>query len=123
MSYKNIGIQSQAKSKGYSDKDICAAFAYYNRKERNCHPPGEFDNAGRFYSEERTDYMGSIRGPSRRFPYSEMTAARSAEHCAQVFGAKPLHVKRIYKVISEAHLFESMPDHQAEIIAKMKAAK
>ncbi len=118
--YTNNHIIAKASKNKYTKDEIDAAFEYYNRKVRNCHPPGEFDRAGRFYADERTEHVESVRNPSGRYPYSELTAARTAEHCAQLFNVTPLHVKRIYKVIKDVVLYEGRQDRQADIISKMK---
>lgn len=45
-------------------------------KNRRIHPGGEFDSGGRFYSD--FDGLGEgVRSPSRSWPYSQMTAART----------------------------------------------
>lgn len=119
--YYNKKIEVMASKKGYDKKDIVAAFEYYNRKVRNCHPPGEFDSVKRFYAEERTERVESVCSPTRRFPYSEMKTARTAEHCAEVFGATSLHVKRIYKVIKNV-VHTGNKCRQAELIAELKVS-
>jgi len=53
---------------------------------RNEHPRGKFDNAGRFYLEYRD--ISTSRNPSRAYPYSELNEGRGKpylmrlwEHC------------------------------------------
>ena len=48
---------------------------YRDLQNRDAHPLGRFDNAGRWFS----DYsdMISVRYPSRRYPYSQMAACRT----------------------------------------------
>lgn len=59
---------------------------YRARQERQEHPRGSFDRAGRFWldDDERQACCGRIRTPSRAWPYSEIKHARSAEHVAAV---------------------------------------
>ncbi|MGJ8547521.1 MAG: hypothetical protein ACSHWZ_18895 [Sulfitobacter sp.] len=80
----------------YSEKEIAAGFEFYDRKNRLSHPPGEWDKAGRFFAEERSSIVSNCRAPSRRFPFSEMLAARTAAHCAEIAGLdSSTYVKRI----------------------------
>lgn len=76
-----------------------AGETFFRRKTRLTNPPGTFDRAGRFTAEERTKSTRCCRTPSRRWPYSEMNAARTAEHCAEVYGVDALAVKRVYKLL------------------------
>lgn len=97
---KEAAIKRLARASGYSKRDIEAGFEFYRRKNRLSNPPGHFDRAGRFYSDERTESVRSARAPSSKWPYSEMTAARTAVHCAQLYKAAPLHARRIAKAIT-----------------------
>ena len=92
-------VKRAAKKAGYSKADILAGIDYYERKNRITDPEGFFDKAGRFYAKERTQKVLLAREPSRAFPYSEMKAARTADHCAELYGATPLYVKRICKAL------------------------
>ena len=92
-------VKRVAKKSGYAKVDIDAGFKFYKLKNRLIDPPGRFDEAGRFYADERTQSVMLVRSPSRSYPYSEMKAARTAEHCAELFGATPLHVKRICRAL------------------------
>ncbi|SHF82934.1 hypothetical protein SAMN05444339_1157 [Loktanella atrilutea] len=92
-------IKRIAKKAGYSKADIAAGIAFHDRKNRLANPPGSFDKAGRFHADERTESVVHARRPSRAYPYSEMKAARTADHCAELFGATPLHAKRICKAL------------------------
>jgi len=51
-------------------------------KERNIHPSGGFDNAGRFYAEHQN--LINVREPSRSFPFSQMSACRTKKYVAKV---------------------------------------
>ncbi|MFQ3251748.1 MAG: hypothetical protein ACI9U6_000022 [Loktanella salsilacus] len=107
-------VKRAAKKAGYSKADILAGIDYYERKNRITNPKGFFDKAGRFYAKERTQKVLLAREPSRAFPYSEMKAARTADHCAELYGATPLYVKRICKA------FESDGTNIASILKTVK---
>ncbi|MFA8388370.1 MAG: hypothetical protein ACEPO2_22365 [Pelagibaca sp.] len=89
-----------ALSAGYSEADIQAGTEFYRRKNRLSHPPGAFDKAGRFVAAERSSRVVAARRPSRAYPYSEMAAARTAAHCAEIYCADSLHAKRIDRAIA-----------------------
>lgn len=55
---------------------------YCELKERMIHPSGEFDDAGRWYS-DNTDLI-SCRTPSRAWPFSEMHACRTKKYVKKV---------------------------------------
>lgn len=81
---------------GYLPNEIGAGIDFADRKSRRSDPPGRWDNAGRFYARERTASVKTCRAPSRRFPYSQMKAARTAAHCAEITEASSVtHVRRI----------------------------
>lgn len=67
------------------DACVAAAIEYMRRKDRKTHPPGTFDDAGRFYADERTKAIRSCRSPSRAWPLPEMKTARTVAHVAEVF--------------------------------------
>ncbi|MBB2164682.1 hypothetical protein HLH26_09020 [Gluconacetobacter sp. 1b LMG 1731] len=67
------------------DTIVAAAIEYMRRAARLVHPPGTFDDAGRWYADERTSAVRTCRSPSRAWPYSEMKAARTASHVAEVY--------------------------------------
>lgn len=88
-----------AARKGYDPATIEAGLEFLKCKNRISNPPGSFDNAGRFYASETSVATSSCREPSRAWPMSQMKAARTAAHCAEIFGnVEPLHVKRIARV-------------------------
>lgn len=92
-------VKRAAKQAGYSKADILAGIDYYERKNRITDPESFFDKASRFYAKELTQKVLLARGPSRRFPYSQMKAARTADHCAELYEATTLYVKRICKAL------------------------
>jgi len=76
--------------------EINSAIELHFRKARRANPPGTWDNAGRLYAAQRTNAVEMCRAPSMAYPYSEMTAARTAAHCAELQGAGCVtHVRRI----------------------------
>lgn len=79
-----------------------AAQEYLDRQNRKSHPAGEFDNGGRFYlaDEERCKCCASIRNPSRRFPYSEMTHGRTMKHVANLYNVSVADVRKELKELA-----------------------
>lgn len=94
-----LDITAIARRNGYSTADINAGTEFFRRKSRMTNPPGEFDRKGRFTAAERTEAVRGCRTPSAAWPFPEMKAARTANHCAEIFDAKALHVKRIAKAL------------------------
>ncbi|MEL7803256.1 hypothetical protein [Sulfitobacter pontiacus] len=89
-------LSKLAKDLAYTDEEIAAGIEYADRAKRRSHPPGEWDKAGRFYAQEHTNSVLSCRSPSRAWPHSQMSAARTAAHCAEVYMAdNTTHVRRI----------------------------
>ena len=57
--------------------------------------PNEIE-AGIDFARERSTPVEGCCAPSRRFPYSQMKAARTAAHCAEISEASSVtHVRRI----------------------------
>jgi hypothetical protein len=108
-----IDIAAIAGELGYSNEDLAAARAYVARRDRTAHPAGHFDKARRFClnGSERGACCAAIREPSRAFPYSEMTHARSAEHVASLHGVEALSVKRLAKLIDHVAGYEPATAH------------
>lgn len=81
-----------------------AAREYIARQNRNSHPDGTFDRAGRFYpaDDERRPCCAGIRPPSRAYPYSEMTHCRSALHVARLFAVDRTEMMRAVRGIRAA---------------------
>tara|TARA_Y100001001_G_scaffold48329_1_gene44281 strand:- start:1952 stop:2524 length:573 start_codon:yes stop_codon:yes gene_type:complete len=89
-------LSKLAQDLAYSDAEIAAGLEYADRAKRRSHPPGEWDTARRFYAHELTNSVLSCRCPSRAWPNSQMLAARTAAHCAEVYKAdNTTHVRRI----------------------------
>ena len=55
---------------------------YSALKNREIHPSGKFDSAGRWYAKH--DDLINVRWPSRAFPYSQMTACRTKKYVKKV---------------------------------------
>lgn len=68
-----------------------AAQRYLRRRDRDEHPEGRTDNAGRWYPAESEKFDASHhRFPSRYWPWSYMTACRTIAHCAMLEGIPEL---------------------------------
>lgn len=63
---------------------------YQDRKKRETHPDGTFDNAKRWYPDdnEKASCCESIRKPSRNHPYSLMVHCRSKQHIKTVMASR-----------------------------------
>ena len=119
-------VEAAALAAGYTPEEVKAGLAFAARKARRSHPPGAFDKARRFTAEERTDAVRSCRYPSRAYPFPEMTAARTAAHCSEVFGAESLLAVR--RVAKARDLLDTIPAgvpttaHAALTLEKERAA-
>ena len=51
-------------------------------KNREIHPTGTFDNAGRFYAKH--EHLINVRTPSRAWPHSHMLACRTLKYVKAV---------------------------------------
>jgi hypothetical protein len=95
-------VSAAAQAAGYTQSEIRAGLEFAARKARRANPPGSFDRAKRFFAEERTKSVLTCRSPSRAWPYPEMTAARTAAHCEEVFGAEELLAVRRVAALRKA---------------------
>lgn len=80
-------VMSDLLSKMMSDEVVkgWVSVVYSQRKDRQVHPEGKFDNGQRWYPAESEDQLGtfsSIRSPSRQWPYSYLLRARTKQHVA-----------------------------------------
>lgn len=68
-------------------KEYDAALEYIDRKNRDVHPSGDFDNAGRWEpnGEEWCECCSYIRSPSRSYPFSLIVHCRTVGHIAQLY--------------------------------------
>ncbi len=85
LSTKNI---TKIINKNKKLKTICEN-VYKKLQNRDINPSGSFDNAGRFYSDNK--HLIECRTPSRSYPYSELLACRTHKHvkkCALFFNCK-----------------------------------
>ena len=112
-------IREAAAAAGVAENVIRAGVMFYNRKNRLTNPPGDFDKRGRFYADERTRAVRQCRSPSAAWPYSQMTAARTAQQCAQVCGVSEddlLTVRRIARFIeTQASFLKAHRDFEKAI--------
>ncbi len=78
-----------------------AAREFIARKDRDSHPDGKFDNAGRWYpsDDEWTPGCRYVREPSRAWPYSLMQHCRTAEHVAELYNVDPSDVRKRARAI------------------------
>lgn len=117
-------IKTTALSLAYSSPEIAAAMEFHLRKTRRSNPPGTWDNAGRFYAAERTDAVEMCRAPSRAYPYSQMTAARTAAHCAEIQGADCVtYVRRIALAIGRLEKGESVESIRKLLLSGVKSRR
>lgn len=117
-------IVTTAISLAYSSREITAAMEFHLRKTRRSDPPGTWDNAGRFYAAERTDAVEMCRAPSRAYPYSQMTAARTAAHCAETQGADCVtYVRRIALAIGRLEKGESVESIRKLLLPGVKSRR
>ncbi len=117
-------ITTTAISLEYPSREITAAMEFHLRKTRRSNPPGTWDNAGRFYAAERTDAVEMCRAPSRAYPYSQMTAARTAAHCAELQGADCVtYVRRIALAIRRLEKGESLESIRKLLLPGVKSRK
>lgn len=97
---------------------------FYLRKTRRSDPPGTWDNAGRFYAAERTDAVEMCRAPSRAYPHSQMTAARTAAHCAELQCADCVaYVRRIALAIGRLEKGESVESIRKLLLPGIKSRR
>lgn len=61
---------------------LAAAEHYIKLRDRDMHPAGNVDSAGRFFLDRRYECCRGIRSPSRNYPFSEMVHARTVLHVA-----------------------------------------
>ena len=73
-------------------------------KERDIHPAGNFDNAGRFYPADHLyNFVSHLRSPSRSWPYSYMQGCRTKKfvrHVAEEFS--PSSTEELRDIITGA---------------------
>lgn len=84
----------------FSVIEIQAAQEYLDRRDRKTHPAGRFDKGGRFYISESCS-CGSVRSPSRSYPYSEMVHGRTIKHVANIYNCDELNVRCAAKMLDQ----------------------
>ena len=86
--------------KTLNEKQIQAIKEFKALQAREINPPGEFDDAGRWYpsDSEKCDCCESIRSPSRSYPYSYMVHCRTLKHVCTKYGLDYREVKKIMNI-------------------------
>lgn len=81
------------------EKELAALAEFRALSNREIHPEGEFDKAGRWYPSdyERCDCCDSIRAPSRAYPYSYMVHCRTLKHVCCKYGVDERTVRNLAK--------------------------
>lgn len=79
-----------------------AGAVYFLRQARRSHPRGAWDDGHRWYPNEAEwrDCCGSIRAPSRAWPWSLMVHCRTAAQVAAFYGIDPKALRRCHRAIS-----------------------
>lgn len=74
---------------------------YEAMRNRQIHPDGKFDNAGRWYpSEAECIGLANIRSPSRNWPYSYLVACRTRKHVKLIAENSPeLFMRHLAKLL------------------------
>ncbi|AKI27688.1 hypothetical protein [Moraxella phage Mcat17] len=91
---KAVIAEHETKAIGVSKDELKQV--YVMLKERQLHPRGEFDKAGRFYLDDAD--LVDVRPPSTKYPYSQMSAGRTAKFVKAM--AEKYKVQTIEELIS-----------------------
>ena len=75
-------------------KEDVAAREFIALRARAKNPPGSFDSARRWYPDQYFSCCSNVRSPSRAWPFSELTHARTARHVAARFGVDESAVRK-----------------------------
>jgi len=75
-----------AKTARLTRKLRSAAQQYLDLRDRRANPAGTFDAGGRWYPTQELACCGSIRTPSRSWPYSYLVHCRTLAHIATQSG-------------------------------------
>lgn len=89
-------MNTQTTTSIFTNEDINTV--YQARQQRLVHPQGEFDKQGRWYpseAENADEFISSLRCPSRNWPYSYMTGARTKKHIKALASENPTYFARI----------------------------
>ena len=79
-----------------ADRMNRAVMTYYHRQNRDAHPDGQTDKAGRWYpsASERQPCCNQIRQPSRSYPWGLMLHCRTMVHLAQAYDVPESDLRR-----------------------------
>lgn len=95
-----VGEITSHLKKNFSQPQLRVAVKTVRLRKRSINPDGRFDKAGRWYPDKFTDSMDQIRSPSRGFPYSYMSHARTVEYQSQLAGTDPDKTKKAFLLLS-----------------------
>jgi hypothetical protein len=92
---------------------------YEARRDRQVNPEGHFDGAGRWYPSDSENAAGNLtsrlRSPSRAWPYSYMTGARTRKHVA-VLVARALVGQTVPTDVARAIELASMTQSDSPVV-------
>jgi len=91
-----------ATSLGYCSRDIDAAVLYFKRRCGIEVVPGCWQPDGCFQAAEETEVVRNSRSNTIQRQFQELKAAKTAKHCAELTGSRPVHAKRIARAIQMA---------------------
>lgn len=80
-----------------------AALQFRRLRDREEHPDGSFDKAGRWYpsDDEELECCHSVRGPSRAYPYPLLQHCRTAVHVAKTWKVEVREVRRVARLLDQ----------------------
>lgn len=97
----------------------------HDLKNRLKDPDGQFDRAGRFYLSRRYRCCNGIRNPSRDYPFSQLTHARSAVHVAHEhgFAGRETEIRRFAKLMESYPELRQLPEALLAMRARLAASE
>lgn len=98
---RSLTVQEIVTTLGFQADEIAGARTYVSRRDRQTHPPGRFDSAGRFWAEEHFPCCAGLRSPSRAYPYPQMTHCRSLDHVAHLHNAHRARVRAAVRLLDD----------------------
>lgn len=97
----SLTVQEILTALGFQADEIAGARTYVSRRDRQTHPPGRFDSAGRFWADEHFNCCAGLRSPSRAYPYPQMTHCRSLDHVAHLHNAHRARVRAAVRLLDD----------------------
>lgn len=111
----------------FTQADFKAAAASISRRLRDTHPEGEYDCDGCWYpsDNEECSCCAHAYPPSAARPLPLLKHCRTAEHCANLFGANFVSVRQILSRFDNGNTEAEILAEQEEYLADQakKAAK